>query len=139
MNRYRIVRQEIDEKGGIHFFNEDGDEIYPAVYPVHKQRWIALTIWIAIFSTVAVLGYHQNRQAISELHRQKAAVSSLATTNAALKSFLLQACVARLNSASHETGQKKAQDIASAEGYKDLAVLFKGPDNPKCNVPKRGS
>lgn len=139
MNRYRIVRQEIDNEGGVHYFNEDGEEVFPAVYPVHRQRWMALTCWIIIFSFAVAWAIHQNRTAIAELHRQKANVAALVQTNYALKSFLLTACRARLLQALGEKGQMRAVDLEAARGYKQLAILFSGPAKPQCNIPKRGN
>jgi len=95
MKRSEIVKQSIEDDGSIHFFDQDGNELYPAVYPVHPRRWKALTIWIAIFSLVVIWVLHdtsklidENKQRIAEI--QDSRIASCQQTYTILQTLIIQ-------------------------------------------------
>lgn len=85
--------------------------------PIHPLRWRALAVWIILFTSITFY-------ALQQIRNQSATLHQLQKTNCGLRNFLLTAEKARLNTASHETGIKKQQDLDAADGYGRLAANF---------------
>jgi hypothetical protein len=95
MKRSEIVKQTIDDDGSIHFYDQDGDEIFPAVYPVHPTRWRFLWIWIAVFSCVIIWAIRdirnltdENKERIAEI--QDSRIASCQQTYTILQTLIIQ-------------------------------------------------
>jgi len=95
MKRYEIVKQFIDDGGSIHFYDQDGNEIFPAVYPIHPRRWLFMAIWIAIFSGVIFWAIRdirslteENKERIAEI--QDSRIASCQQTYTILQTLIIQ-------------------------------------------------
>lgn len=133
----RGERGPMGDKGYHGQTGEKGDPGKPGVKgekgdaePIHPWRWRGITVWIVVFTAIVFYSLQSTRD-------QSATLRQLQATNCSLKNFLLTAQQARLNTASHETGVRRKQDLQAAGGYKLLADRF--TEVGKCKfTPIRG-
>ena len=100
---------------------------------IHPYRWMALSVWVVIFTALTFYALQQNRTAINELQDTKANLvqlkhtsNNLRHTDCVLRSTLVTARAARFTAAAHEKGQLRRADLRAAHSYDNLINAFNG-------------